>query len=188
MGRPSYVCTVCSEHFTRKYSARRHNNNLHNGAAEIVRLIDYLAGRGSGQYVANNPFWHKRNNLYQNIRSTDTVGNSFQPRFISQQTPLADSSYPSENRVIADTTSSFRPETLLQPYHLPAATPNSDTPVVHHLQKLQELKILLGKFSSPQNAYIILELAKFNLRQGDEQFLNERLEELRTLDRQGLFR
>ena len=22
MGRPSYVCTVCSEHFTRKYSAK----------------------------------------------------------------------------------------------------------------------------------------------------------------------
>jgi hypothetical protein len=45
MDRPSYVCTVCSEHFPRKYSAKRHNHNIHNGAAEIVRLIDYLAGR-----------------------------------------------------------------------------------------------------------------------------------------------
>lgn len=33
--------------------------------------------------------------------------------------------------------------------------------------KLEELRILLGKFSSPQNAYVILELAKYNLRQGD---------------------
>ncbi|MGB6527725.1 MAG: hypothetical protein WBF33_06425 [Candidatus Nitrosopolaris sp.] len=45
------------------------------------------------------------------------------------------------------------------------------------------MKLLLGKFSSPQNAHTILELAKFNLRQGDEKFLNERLEQLRTLDR-----
>ncbi len=54
------------------------------------------------------------------------------------------------------------------------------------MQRLEELRLLLGKFSSPQNAYTILELAKFNLRQGDEQFLNERLEQFRTLDRQGL--
>jgi len=50
-------------------------------------------------------------------------------------------------------------------------------------QKLEELGLLVGKFSSPHDAYIILELAKFNLRQGDEQFLNERLEQLRMFDR-----
>ncbi|MGC1928555.1 MAG: hypothetical protein WA667_06240 [Candidatus Nitrosopolaris sp.] len=58
---------------------------------------------------------------------------------------------------------------------------NSQTATVQ--QRLEELKILLGKFSSPQNADTILELAKFNLRQGDERFLNERLEQLRMLDR-----
>jgi hypothetical protein len=91
----------------------------------------------------------------------------------------------SANRVIADTTSSFKPEPLLQPYPLPAALPNSQTAAVHQIQKLEELRILLGKFSSQQNAHTILELAKYNLRQGDEQFLNERLEELRILDRNG---
>ena len=90
--------------------------------------------------------------------------------------------YPSENRVIADTTSSFRPETLLQPYRLPA--PYADSQTVTVQQKIEELKLLLGKFSSPQNAHTILELAKYNLIQGDEQFLNERLEQLRVLDRQ----
>jgi hypothetical protein len=79
MGRPSYVCATCSEHFTRKYSARRHNQNLHNGAAEIVRLIDYLGGRSSGQYTPNNPFWYKHYNPYDNIGSStvaDSVGSS----------------------------------------------------------------------------------------------------------------
>jgi transposase-like protein len=99
MGRPSYVCTTCSEHFTRRYSGERHNNNLHNGAAEIVRLIDYLAGRSSGQYLTNSPFRFERNN--HNIRSptvADTVGNGFQPGYILQQgyipqTPLGTSKY-----------------------------------------------------------------------------------------------
>jgi len=90
MGRPSYVCTVCSEHFTRKYSARRHNQNLHDGNADIVRLIDYLAGRSSGLYTPNNPFWFKRNNPYGNIGPAtiaDSIGNTFEPTYLPQQEP-----------------------------------------------------------------------------------------------------
>jgi hypothetical protein len=94
---------------------------------------------------------------------------------------LKNRSYLSDNRVIADTASSFRPETLLQLYPLPDASPHSQTPTIQ--QKLDELGLLLGKFCSPHNAHIILELAKFNLRQRDEQFLNARLEEFRLLDR-----
>jgi hypothetical protein len=60
----------------------------------------------------------------------------------------------------------------------------SQIPTVHQLQKLEELRLLLEKFSSPQNTHTLLELAKFNLRQGDERFPNERLEQLRTFDRQ----
>src|SRR5262249_28212634 len=65
MGRPSYVCTVCSEHFTRKYSANRHNHNIHNGAAEIVRLIEYLVGRSSGRYLASHPSWFRKQRGFQ---------------------------------------------------------------------------------------------------------------------------
>jgi hypothetical protein len=46
-----------------------------------------------------------------------------------------DRSYPSDNRVIADTTSSFRSETLIQPYSLIAASPNSEAVTVQ--QKLE---------------------------------------------------
>jgi hypothetical protein len=91
MGRPSYVCATCSEHFTRKYSAKRHNENIHNGTAEIVRLIDYLAGRSSGRYMPDNPFWHKQNNPYHNVGSAtivDSIGDTFKPSFVPQQTPL----------------------------------------------------------------------------------------------------
>jgi hypothetical protein len=61
MGRPNYVCTICSEHFTRKYSAIRHNLAIHNGGAEIVTLVEYVVGRKSGRYQATHPFWYRRN-------------------------------------------------------------------------------------------------------------------------------
>jgi hypothetical protein len=115
-----------------------------------------MAGRSSGRYLASHPSWYRK-----------------------QKGSQWNSSYPSENRVIAD--SSFRPETLLQPY--PAALPNSQTTMVQH--KLEELRLLLGKFSSPQDAHKILEWANITLRQGDESFLNDKLEQLRMLDRQG---
>jgi len=117
-----------------------------------------MVGRSSGRYLASHPSWFRK-----------------------QKGPQWNSSYPSENRVIAD--SSFRPESLQHHYPFPAAYPNSQTVTVQ--QKLQELRLLLGKFSSPQNAETILELAKFNLRQGDEGFLNDRLEQFRMLGRQG---
>jgi hypothetical protein len=158
MGRPNYVCSLCSEHFTRKYSGKRHNFNIHNGRSEIVPFIEYMVGRSSGRYLASHPSWYRK-----------------------QKGSQWNSSYPSENRVIAD--SSFRHETLPQPYPLPPALPNSHNAAIQ--QKLGELRLLAGKFSSPQNAQTILELAKFNLRQGDEGFLNERLQQFRTLDGQG---
>ena len=158
MSKANYVCTVCSQQFTRKYSGQRHNANIHSGRSEIVPCIEYMVGRNSGRYLPSHPSWFRKRKYLQENHN-----------------------YPSEN--ITDTTSSFRPESLLRPYPVPIVLPNSQTPAVHQLQKLEELKILLGKFSSQQNAYVILELAKYNLRQGDEQFLNERLEEFRMLDR-----
>jgi hypothetical protein len=129
MGRPSYVCTICSEHFTRKYSAQRHNNNLHYGAAEIVRLIDYLAGRSSGEYTSNNPFWFKRNN--HNIGSAtvaDSVGDTFQFRYILQQAPR----------------SQYYPRPIDRP--LPTMDHQSYVAGLSRETKLQELKMLVYKY------------------------------------------
>jgi hypothetical protein len=62
--------------------------------SEIVRLIDYLAGRSSGQ--TNHPFWYKRSNPYNKIGSAtvaDSVGDTAQPRYLPQQSPLGTSQY-----------------------------------------------------------------------------------------------
>ncbi|MGA9153677.1 MAG: hypothetical protein WBZ36_24105 [Candidatus Nitrosopolaris sp.] len=45
------------------------------------------------------------------------------------------------------------------------------------------MRLLAEKFSFPEDAHKISEWANIRLRQGDEQFLNERLEQLRMLDR-----
>jgi hypothetical protein len=153
-----YVCSACSEHFTRRYSGKRHNFNIHAGRSEILPFIEYMAGRSSGKYLPSHPSWYrKQRQLQVNHRH--------------QSEPVA-----------SDTANSFRFQKLQRPLPLNTA-PYSQTATVYQLQKLEELWLLLGKFSSPQNVRVILELAKFNLRQGDEQFLNERLEEFRMLDR-----
>ena len=54
-GKINYVCSTCSETFTRKASGLRHNLNLHFGTASVVRLIDYVIGRSSGQYLQSDP-------------------------------------------------------------------------------------------------------------------------------------
>ncbi len=48
MKRPADI-----DHYS-SLSAMRHNHNIYNGRAEIVRLVDYLVGRESGQYMVSN--------------------------------------------------------------------------------------------------------------------------------------
>jgi hypothetical protein len=91
MGRITYVCTTCSEHFTRKYSATRHNLTLHDGRGEIVRLLEYLEGSLSGRYMPSHPSWYRCNQKWQtptadnsNNKSglaifADSVGETFRP-------------------------------------------------------------------------------------------------------------
>ena len=165
MGRPTYVCATCSEHFTRKYSGQRHNFNIHAGRSEIVPFIEYMAGRSSGMYIASHPSWYRKDRQVQANRS-------YQSNF--------------ERPTVSDTGKSFRPENFQQRFPFPNESPYSQAPAIQ--QKLDELGLLLGKFSSPHDAYIILELVKFNLRQGDERFLNERLEQLRMFDRHQAWR
>ena len=55
-----WVCTVCSQTFTRNSSAKRHNINLHEGKGVYVRFIDYEIGRVQGKYFQNNPVFYRK--------------------------------------------------------------------------------------------------------------------------------
>jgi len=84
MGRPNYVCTTCSEHFTRKYSAKRHNITVHhNNGGEIVTLVEYLVRRSSGQYHASHLRNGNRVHKFGRPTIADYVGDV--PRTVSLQ-------------------------------------------------------------------------------------------------------
>jgi hypothetical protein len=171
MGRPNYVCTVCSEHFTRKYSGKRHNQNLHNGAAEIVRLIDYLAGRSSGQYMPDNPFWYKHNNPYHNFGGTvaDSVGNTFQPTYLPQQATVGTSQY--------SASPIYPPRQIIDDRSYATILPQSA------VQKIQEFKALMNKYPKyHNNPDGIIRWAIYNSINGNNTLLDSKLEQLRTLD------
>jgi hypothetical protein len=51
---------MCAQDFTRKTSANRHNTNLHQGRAVIVRFVEYIVGRVSGIYQAADPRQYRR--------------------------------------------------------------------------------------------------------------------------------
>jgi hypothetical protein len=56
----SYACVLCQQHFTRHYSARRHNSTVHNNTGQIVPIIEYMAGLSSGRYPPGDRTLQKR--------------------------------------------------------------------------------------------------------------------------------
>ena len=136
---------------------------------EIVRLIDYLAGRSSGQYTPNNPFWYKRNNPYDNVGSSvaDSVGDVFQPRYIPQQTPQGTSQY---------YTSPMYPSRQIMDESYGTSLSQCA------IQKIQELKRLVNKYPRycPDG---LLQWIIISCVNGDNQLLDDKLEQLRTIDR-----
>ena len=68
--KPSYVCSICGQDFTRKYNANRHNQSIHFGKAEIVRYVEYLVGRLSGKYQPGDPLLYRNKSRKNSGRST----------------------------------------------------------------------------------------------------------------------
>jgi hypothetical protein len=97
MRRITYVCATCSEHFTRKYSATRHNLTIHDGRGEIVRLLEYLEGSLSCRYLPSHPSWYRRTQKWETPKAhnsnnksglaifADSVGITFRPENGLQQ-------------------------------------------------------------------------------------------------------
>ncbi len=91
MGRITWVCATCSQPFTRRTSATRHENSKHNGQGEVVPLLEYIVGRGTGRYMPSNPLSYGRHQKWQarsahNSNSgfglatvADSVGDMFMP-------------------------------------------------------------------------------------------------------------
>lgn len=60
MGKKNYVCVACGQDFTRRYSANRHNRHLHQEGSQIVRILEYIIGRTTGEYSPADPALFRR--------------------------------------------------------------------------------------------------------------------------------
>lgn len=99
-GHKLLVCATCSQDFTRKSSAKRHNNNIHLGMGIIVRFSDYVVGRLQGKYVASDPLLFRKNdgnNIRARISSVSSLthspsqmsfGDSITGNEVNQKLPL----------------------------------------------------------------------------------------------------
>ena len=125
-----------------------------------------MLGRSSGDLVSHS-FSYKPNYQYDNIGSAtvaDSVGNTFQPRYLPQQAPLGTSQY---------CTSPMYPPMDDQGYG----------GGLSQERKIDELKRLVHKYPQYQDndPNVIVEWAIYCSMNGDNKFLDDKLEQLRTI-------
>lgn len=87
----SWVCSTCSQDFTRKHSAHRHNRVLHQGQGKILRILDYIVERIGSQYSPADPLTYrpKRKQYKQNLfaRNDPFNADSFPFRSLAHHIP-----------------------------------------------------------------------------------------------------
>jgi hypothetical protein len=190
MRRPAYVCATCSEHFTRKYSGTRHNLTIHNGRGEIVRYLEYLVGRNSGRYRPSHPSLYRKRpgeKRFHNFGHATTVtansmGDTFRHRGLQGQYDH----YP-ENQQQSPSPSISLPS--LAPPAIQDVSPSQNTTNNQRIVspetilKIQELTRMV--YSNPlyfPNPDAYLKSIIFFCNDGNNSFLDEKLEELRMIN------
>ena len=207
MGRPNYVCTTCSEHFTRKHSAKRHNITVHhNNGGEIVPLVEYLVGRNSGKYQASHPSRHRRSekSIHKFGRAivAGSMGDAFRTGGIHReqqgqhhqqsleeqeryhrQWQQEQSLSPSPLAVIQDQTQDVLPyPTDAAQSMITSVNEQTTTLSRESTLKIQELKSLVYRYAQYlRNPDAIIKCATFWSINGDNMILDEMLEKLRMI-------
>jgi hypothetical protein len=174
MRNKNFVCVLCSQDFTRKYSADRHNENLHHGRGKIVRTIDYVIGRIAGEYHAANPLTYRSSYKQRVSPSTNSDPKSF--------------SFPSSS--IAHGSSQGNSSSA--PSHINKNVPNQQLsinsvrpptiPIIGTPSKVEEIQRLIRTLCTPELADTYLKqlsLASIANR-GNEEILDQCLGVLRN--------
>jgi hypothetical protein len=119
----------------------------------------------------------------RHARVADSVADTFQPRYTPQQTPLATSQYyASPIYPPLDV-----PQTFANPMYRPMQIRNDERSGTSlspgAIEKIQELKALMNKYPRYHtNPDGIIRLAVYNSINGDDTLLDDKLEQLRTID------
>jgi hypothetical protein len=118
--------------------------------------------------MANNPPLYNQSVHLGHATVADSLGDRFQPRYIPEQTPL-------------DVSPNFA-NPMYRP--MPAADGQSyGTGLSQEDLKIQELKLLMNKYPKYHvNPDVIIQWAIHSSFNGDNTFLDDKLEQLRTID------
>ena len=212
MGRPNYVCTTCSEHFTRKYSAKRHNLTVHhNNGGEIVPLLEYLVRRSSGRYQASHPSWYRRSeksiHKFGRAMVADSMGDAFRTGALQRQQQgqyqYHQQSLENKSDIIGSGSRSNHcrqspaaiqdqpPDVLPYPtdrtFQSQSMNTTDDEKTTTLSQetilKIEELKRLIYRYSQyHRNPGAVINCIVYYCNNGDNTLLDEKLEQLRMLD------
>jgi hypothetical protein len=218
MGRITWVCATCAEHFTRAYGADRHNNNLHEGKGTVVRLLDYIVGRINGQFSPNDPLVYrrkkgkekKRNLLFGSIQNSsnnnnlgskviaDNMNDILSHENIISKPPNPRSKpnstyHHSDDKYDSDNANErpYHSNHVSQPSSKVDGNDNNKLPsspidkLVERRLKLEEFKILVKKYYSPQIASQVLAIMStyMLIQENDDDFLDKQLTFLRNIDK-----
>ena len=180
MGRITWVCATCAQPFTRRTSATRHDNTKHNGLGEIVPLLEYVVGRGTGRYIPGNHLSYGRHQKWQTHLAHNsnsgfgvaTVADSVRDRFMPGKRPQE----APRGNVYKHSHYSTTP--MVGPAHT-----DHQLRAQENVLKIEELKRLVIKYQEYlQNPDGILKLAVQCSNKGDTRFLDERLAQLYTME------
>jgi hypothetical protein len=183
----AWICAICSQGFTRKPSAKRHNDNLHSSGAKVVRPIEYMIGRLNGKFpVPHDPLSYRRNNKSQMNALGPTLSKPIldirkDKRYDGniRQQPI--DNYTKWPQYLHSTLDTSIPQSLKKPS--PYKSSGSLKEIEETKSKLEELRSLLNKLYPAWSASKQLVSVLCSVRQGDYDFLNERLTILRNIDR-----
>jgi hypothetical protein len=159
--RYPHICPYCEHRSTRWWNMKIHIKRKHGG---------FLPGRSSGPYMTNNPLFDRKSVQFGHPTIADSVGNTFQPRYLPQQAPLGISQY-------------FSSQILRTP--LPRMDEKYGTGFSQdNIIKIEEFKRLMNKYQKyHMNPGGIIQWAIHSTKNGDNKFLDDKLQQLRIMDR-----
>ena len=162
----TWTCTTCGQGFTRKTSARRHNDHLHKRQANVIRPLEYLVERLSGRLPPpQDPLNYRRSGMYRLGNEPHTVAHDTHGTFDSYI--FGQSDYSPNPRSEAKSTENW-------------ASRSNERFIID--AKLKELAVLLNRNCPPDEARLLLTGITMNVNAGNVNILDAYLNLLRTLD------
>ncbi|HZA42496.1 MAG TPA: hypothetical protein VE504_01855 [Nitrososphaeraceae archaeon] len=172
MSFKNYICVTCAQDFTRKYSAYRHNHVLHQDHGKVVRTLEYMIGRVTGDYIPADPVSFKRERRQRITGGGTSNGFPF--------TSIAHDNFGAHNLK----------QTRQQENHKPTqdlGEPNKEYPTDRSVDtrssKIAEIKSLcMSSFSQPFRDTIFQNIENDIINhEGNESYLDDYLRSLRSV-------